>query len=559
MDDFYAPTVVDSNTTVVAVNPLTARLTASDKVNGAQFGWSVATTRDLAVIGAPHDSTGTNSGSAYLYTRSLDGSNTWTQFKKLTPPDGRASDDFGYSVAISGDLVVIGARFTDAGANDAGSAYIFSRNQGGTTNWGFAKKLLGTNVTASDQFGYTVAVEGDTVVVGAPLADGPGADAGAAFVYAQNQGGSNVWGLVKKLAAPDLAVADHFGQSVSISGTNVVVGSIFADPSALANAGATYVFGKDKNGAAQWGFTGKLLPSDPIAGDNFGNSVSLNGDNLVIGSPLADLPGLANAGAAYVFTKNPAVSNGWTQIKKLTSSEGAIEDRFGSAVALNQDKLVVGAPLSDLNGAECGGAYLFAQHTGGSNFWGQVDKLLPAAVGTLDNFGGSVAVSQNTIVIGAANGLDGAIRPGTAFMFRLKFGNAPQVTAALVDQTVTPSTPLAYTIPANSFTDPDVEDTLTLSLNASLSPPAWLNFNASSGAFTGTPNLVGDYPAGVIATDFDGLSATNGFTIHVMAVPNLTSSLALRRQMFGTNEFSVITLNGVANTKIGRASCRERV
>jgi hypothetical protein len=257
----------------------------------------------------------------------------------------------------------------------------------------------------------------------------------------------------------------------------------------------------------------------------------------------------------YVFGQHFGTNNAWGQVKKLINPTPAVQDHFGSALALGDDKLIVGTQLADANGVDSGAAYVQAQNFGGVNNWGQVDRLLPATVGAADYFGCSVAVSHHTVVVGAYNGLDGTARPGTVFMFRLKFGNPPQVTAALADQTITGLTPLAYTIPANAFTDPDVEDTLTLSLDASLSPPGWLNFDATAGLFNGTPSSVGNYPAGVVATDYDGLTASNSFTIHVVSVPNVNSLLSLRAQMFGTEEVAIITLTGAANTKYKLQCC----
>ena len=183
VDDFFAATVVDSNTTVIAIHPVNAKVTASDKVNGLQFGWAVAATRDLAVVGAPKDTANTNSGSAYIFLRSLDGSNTWTQIKKLLPPDGHISDEFGTAVAISGDIVVVGARFLDDKGLNSGGAYIYSRNQGGADQWGFVKKLLAADGVANDQFGTAVSISGDIVIVGSPFADAPASDSGAAYVF----------------------------------------------------------------------------------------------------------------------------------------------------------------------------------------------------------------------------------------------------------------------------------------------------------------------------------------------------------------------------------------
>jgi hypothetical protein len=205
---------------------------------------------------------------------------------------------------------------------------------------------------------------------------------------------------------------------------------------------------------------------------------------------------------------------------------------------------VVGSPQADAAGVDSGRAYVFARNQNGSNVWGQVDKFLPAAVGSSDNFGSSVTVWSNTVVVGAYNGLDSGVRYGTAYMFRTKFNNGPRVAIPLVDQAVTLNSPLAYTIPAGAFTDPDVNETLLISLGTSPTPPAWLIFDPVTGLFSGTPGVVGDYPVAVVATDSDGLSATNPFAIHVLLVPVDNHSLALGFQALGPNQVVVVTLSG---------------
>ena len=159
-------------------------------------------------------------------------------------------------------------------------------------------------------------------------------------------------------------------------------------------------------------------------------------------------------------------------------------------------------------------------------------------------------------VVGAYNGLDSGVRYGTVFMFRIKFNNGPRVLIPLADQTVTPSSPLAYTIPAGAFTDPDVNETLAISLGVNPPPPIWLNFDPVTGAFSGTPSVIGIYPVAVVATDSDGLSATNQFSITVAMVPAEHHSLSLGFQTYGPSKVIVITLNGAAGAayKLQRTS-----
>jgi hypothetical protein len=548
VEDFFAPPVVDANTTVVAIHPLTAKVTANDKAANAQFGWSVATTRDLAVIGAPNDPANTNSGSVYLYARSLDGSNTWTQIKKLLPPTGQAGNKFGTAVTISDDLVAVGASGVDSpGKTDHGAVYIYHRHQGGSNQWGFVTQLVAPDFSAFDYFGNAVALGGNTLVVGAYGVDLTNLfNYGAAFVFDRNPVNTNQWDFVHKLLATDRAPGDELGTSVAISGDRVLVGAPLAE-SGGTDRGAAYIFIRNQGGTNVWGQAAKLTAADAANQDSFGAAVAISGENLVVGAPLAN-PGGTDRGAAYVFTRNASGTNQWDQMAKLASATELTNfSRFGSAVAMDGTAVVVGSPGSDgVGGFDYGIAYLFHQNHGGSNLWGQVDRFLPAAVGPLDNFGGAVAVFRNTVVVGAFNGLDTGIRSGTAYMFRIKYNNAPLAVTPLMDQIVTDVSPLNYTVPAETFADADAEDTLTLGLDAGA--PGWLNFVPAPGAFSGTPNVIGDYPVSVLATDNDGASAASGFTIHVTTVPNIFSSLSIGTLLFGEDQYVVVTLNGVANT-----------
>ncbi len=544
VDDFFAPTVADSNTTVAAIHPLTARITASDRSAGAQFGWSVAASRNLALVGAPQDSSGTKSGSAYLYARSQDGSNTWTQIKKLLPPDGISSDEFGTAVAMSGDTLVVGARLRDDKGTSSGAAYVFDRNQGGANQWGFIQKLLATDGAANDQFGTSVSIDQDTVAVGSPLANASSlANSGAVYLYARNQGGSNAWGQLKKLVASGPASGDHFGASVSLSGDSLVAGApLVGSPN---NTGAAYVFLRNQNGADQWGFSKKLVATNGTAAGQFGTAVAIAMDNVAVSAPVENASSLADAGAVYLYARNQGGSNLWGQVKKLVSPDLAAGDRFGSALALSADGLVVGAPFADANGIDSGAAYLFGQNQGGSNLWGQLDKFLPAAVGASDKFGAAVAVGQGTIAVGAYNG-DSSLRSGTAFLFRTKFNNAPQVLVPLTNQSVTLNSPVTFSVPAGTFSDPDADDTLDLSLATSPAPPPWLAFDPVSGAFSGTATPAGTNQVAVVATDADGATATSPFYISVRSVGVVPFTLSMGMQTVGPNRIITLTLVGAS-------------
>jgi hypothetical protein len=195
------------------------KVLASDGAAGDTYGFSLAMSGDTAVVGAPQDDDlGFTSGSAYVLERDLGGGNAWGERKKLLASDGSASDRFGYSVAISADTIVVGAFNRRA-------AYVFERDFGGPDNWGETARLAASGTGASSGFGHSVAIDGDTIVVGAPTEDGVVAKTGAAYLFERDSGGPGNWGEVKMLISPEGVLFDRFGQSVSISGDTVLIGA----------------------------------------------------------------------------------------------------------------------------------------------------------------------------------------------------------------------------------------------------------------------------------------------------------------------------------------------
>ena len=517
VDDFFAPTVVDTNTTVIAYDPLNALVMASDKTAGAQFGAAVATLRDLAVVGAPNDSVVyTSGGSVYLYARSLDGSNTWTQVKKIYASDASANDHFGTAVAISGDLLVVGSPFAAGKVSSSGAAYVYGRNQGGTNQWGFVKKISASDGSINDQFGGTISISNTLVAVGAPHGIVGGVNAaGAVYLFDQNQTGPGQWGLVKKLTLANAATSDAFGSSVSLSGDNLVVGAPLVDLTNAVNGGATFIYSRNLTGSNQWGLVKKLTLASAAINDQFGTSVSLSGDNLVAAAPYLDLPGTTDSGAAYVFSRNQGGAEQWGLVKQLALTNPVTADHFGSSVAMDADTIVVGVPQQDgTNGVDYGAAYLFKQNQGGSNVWGQVDKLLPATVGQNDYFGCAVAISQNTVAGGAYNSSGIGQHYGNAYMFRIFYDNAPELLLPVANQSLVVGVPFTFTMPAGAFADPDIGDMLAYGITGN-PLPAWLNFDPLTGIFSGTPTAVGYYYINLAATDIYGTSTTNQFLITV--------------------------------------------
>lgn len=392
-----------------------AKRLAGDGASGDTYGHSVGISGNYAVVGAPlDDDRGTSSGAAYILF--FDGT-TWAQQKKIVPTDGAAGDLFGESVAIDGDLVIIGAREDDDRGTNSGSAYIFGRNVGGTNNWGLVKKLTDSNGAAYDRFGWSVDIHNGYAAVGAPQDDDlipvstTVGNKGSVSIFGQNTGGLNNWGQLQKRMAADGTFFDEFGSSVSLGSsggrTYLLVGAPKDDETGTnSNSGAAFIFRDDFGGANNWGQIKKLLPADRQNDDNFGFSVAISGEHAVVTANLEDNSGLTNNGSAYVFAQNLGGADNWGERAKLAASDAQDSDNFGWSVAIDGTEVIVGARNDDEGGVDGGSAYFFSQNEGGSNVWGEVGKVV-ANDGTTndgaanDNFGISVGISGGNSVVGA--------------------------------------------------------------------------------------------------------------------------------------------------------------
>jgi hypothetical protein len=403
------------------------KLTASDKVAGDNFGVSVSVAGDVALVGAYNADPGglAQAGAAYLFERNAGGTNAWGEVKKLSAPDKAANDTFGYAVSVAEGMALVGAYQADPGGTaNAGAAYVIPFN---SKEWSEKNKLTASDKSAGDYFGISVSVAGDVALVGAYAASPGGTGgAGAAYLFERNAGGANAWGEVKKLTASDKAVNDYFGVSVSVAGDVALVGARNASPGGTACAGAAYLFERNAGGANAWGEVKKLTASDKAADDNFGYSVSVAGDVALVGSPCDDPGGTSDAGAAYVFERNAGGANAWGEVKKLIASDKAANDIFGYAVSVAGDVALVGAYQADPGGTEqAGAAYLFERNAGGANVWGEVKKLTASDKAEGDNFGVSVSVAGDVAMVGAYYASPGgADQAGAAYLFERNAGGA---------------------------------------------------------------------------------------------------------------------------------------
>lgn len=319
-----------------------AVLTAGDSQIGDLFGWSVDLSGDVAVVGAI-GTAGGDPGAAYVFTRT---GTTWTQQAILTAADGAPADEFGDSVAVSGDTVVVGAAYHDGAANNAGAAYVFTRSGAA---WSQQAKLVAPSGAVDDLFGYSVGLDADTAVVGAFARDvGTVENAGAAFVFTRTAG---TWTLQQQLVALDPSDWDLLGYSVDISGDTIAAGAYLDDTKGDA-AGSAHVFIRS---AGVWTRQAELVALDGSPADFFGWSVAVDGDLAVVGAMNDDAAALYG-GSAYTFTRTGTT---WLAPAKLVGSDTASEDSFGYSVAIDGRTAAVGAPGADRAAAGSGSVYVF--------------------------------------------------------------------------------------------------------------------------------------------------------------------------------------------------------
>jgi hypothetical protein len=382
-------------------------LTASDAAAGDQFGLSVAARDDLILIAAPFkDGAGQDSGAVYVFRND---SGQWLEQAKLTASDAMAGAEFGIQVALGDDIAVIGAPGDGGHGPGAGAAYVFCFDRTNMT-WTEEAKLTASDAAAGDAFGRSVSIDGEVIAVGAPRKDGPLPDVGRAYVF-ERQG--TAWPQQAILASANPSDDGEFGQSVGVDGDTVVVGAWLEDAFDW-NAGAAYAFRRDAN-TAEWPLEGILGTSDADAGDVLGYALDLENDVVVIGALAAEVGAAFDTGAAYVFMRAGGI---WTEHTKLTASDPADFDAFGSAVSLDGNTIVIGALVEDdcpfWEFCDTGAAYVFDFD---GAVWTQQAKLTASDANNRDEFGVSVAASGETIAIGAFWNDDDGEDSGSTYIF----------------------------------------------------------------------------------------------------------------------------------------------
>ncbi len=369
-------------------NASVLKLTAPDGSEWDLFGRSVALSEDQALIGSyQDDDNGRVSGSAYLFDTT-----TGSLLHKFTAPDGSAFDFFGFSVDMRDNTALIGAYGDDDNGDRSGSAYLFD-----TTTGNLLHKLTAPDGSFGDLFGLSVALRENIALIGAYGDDDNGDRSGSAYLFDTTTGN-----LLHKFTAPDGSFGDLFGYSVALSDNTALIGSHEDDDNGD-RSGSAYLFDTTTGNLLH-----KFTAPDGSEFHHFGHSVALRENTALIGSWLDDNNG-DFSGSAYLFETTTG-----NLLHKLTAPDGSFRDRFGFSVALSNNTALIGSYGDDDNGRNSGSAYLFDTTTGNL-----LQKFTAPDGSERDLFGDSVALSENTALIGSRYDDDNGYNSGSAYLFTI--------------------------------------------------------------------------------------------------------------------------------------------
>ena len=349
-------------------------------------------------------------GRVYLYTYNT-AMHSYEKVATLSASDPTSGDIFGSNVAVNGDTVIVGVHDKE---DRKGVVYLFVKPEGGWHDMTETARLLASERSDEDDFGISVDIDGDTVAVGATGVGGKyGVRTGAVYLFEKPENGWHDMNETAILSPSDGLQNDNFGNSVAIEGDTVVVGDRYKNNT----TGAAYVFEKPMTGWCDMTERAKLTASDADASDFFGQDVAISGQTVVVGAHKGDANNVAKAGAAYVFEKPTIGWHDMNETSKLAASDGNTYDYFGTSVAIENDTVVVGATRQDVNGKDASGAvYVFRKNQLGWSHVPQQMKLTADVAQTEDNLGASVIINAGTVFAGAPN--KGDNDAGALYLFK---------------------------------------------------------------------------------------------------------------------------------------------
>ena len=383
---------------------------------GDQFGGSVSVHGTTAVIGA--SKVDGQRGAAYVFTRSTVASNRWQHTTTLSDPTLPEDSQFGIGVAVYGDMLAVGAPYIDLGR-----VYLYQRDRGGANNWGLLK-ILPTPSTALS-FGQGLILTDDTLVVGAPSERKSGSGSpitGAVYVYGRNQGGTNNWGLVKRITAQLTNDFGWFGETISLDGDTLAVAAPFETINGNGYEGAVYIYGRNQGGANNWGLLRKVTINESVTGWALlggRHAMSLRGDTLAVGASARVINNKQSQGAVYLFMRNQGGTNNWGMVGRLIDAEGQAADNFGGKLVLAGNNLFVG----QINASDSSNSlHWYRRSQATATDWSRVEERTNLG-GT--NYGGTLAVDGDTLMVGAPlHNVNGQYQRGMVFAYRRDEGGA---------------------------------------------------------------------------------------------------------------------------------------
>jgi len=346
-------------------NPATNEWIETEKTNQGNsgnndyFGGSVAIYDDVAIVGAMYDnSNGPNAGAAYIYKRieSASGNINWSLVKKIVGNDTEADDRFGYSVDINSEYAVVGS-YNNSNSDNSGAVYVFKRYENFTNNWDQVAKITNGSSLGPYNFGKSVSIDNDLILVGATDYDYDSDGDGAAFLY-KKEYDNDIWNQIKRIVPSDSIQATDFSQSLDLNGDNAIIGAVNTDN----EKGAAYIFNRNYGGENNWGEVAKLTASNFNQVKFFGWSVSISNNTAVVGAPFldGDIYNSSSPGAAYLFKEE---NNIWTETEIINSPTSSSSDFFGFAVSNDADDLLITAPLADSLRTDAGAIYFYGEFT----------------------------------------------------------------------------------------------------------------------------------------------------------------------------------------------------
>ncbi|MDJ0839434.1 MAG: immunoglobulin domain-containing protein [Acidobacteriota bacterium] len=347
------------------------------------FGERMDIDGDILAVAA-----GNKDGAVYIYQRDLGGPGAWGLVKMLVGSNTGPTGYFGTDLALSGDTLIVSA----ANHGDPikhGAVYIFQRDQDGADNWGEVITIDSPDTSFATKFGFSVALHNDIAAVTAPSLN-------RVYIYYRDQGGPDNWGLVSSLTDTEPAVFAN--RDVSLWGDTLILGASAYHLPGINNAGALYIYQKDQGGTDNWGLTRRIVAPNPRNGGEFGGYTDIEGDRIVVGYPFSDS---AATGAFYIFERDRGGPDNWGQVVLRHPSVGLSSMLFGWAVKLSGDRVIIGADHNPFGVVQAGMAFVYEKDLGGIDNWGEAHTLFAEDEVAGNKFGQAVVIQGNDIFVGS--------------------------------------------------------------------------------------------------------------------------------------------------------------